>query len=414
MINVRDIFLTIQNALTGGDTGPVIVIVIIAVVLLFFLVVLILALYSRTPQGRVDALLEERAQGEDPSRWITRIVPLLVVIAAVVLFDVQAGKAEQCARCHTKVNYAETVSKTAHKDLDCLACHGATGIAAVPANVATYARWILVYTASETDPELRAGSVTNDSCLRCHRSVARETVERYGVRVRHSDFLETGALCRDCHGATAHGQAVQAPTEPAMNKCIVCHDGVKAPQDCAYCHVKEPIELAALREKLPQANEIDNRNCYACHDEKPCITCHGVRMPHPEGWASEAGRMGQSGEFHARQGFANREVCWRCHFSDNRPFQRPLSYGGFSQTPDGCTCHGSFGTMHGGAAWVREHGLQATGQKTGELADCYFCHDARYFCDMCHDPSMKERYNPRTGPDNYVRDIPRPEGYWEY
>jgi hypothetical protein len=137
-------------------------------------------------------------------------------------------------------------------------------------------------------------------------------------------------------------------------------------------------------------------------------------MPHPEGWSSEDGRWGRSGVFHAREGFADRELCWRCHFSNDRPFERPASRAGFLSTSDGCTCHGAFGPMHGGEAWIAEHGLQATGRKTGELAECYMCHDGRYFCDMCHEPSMKERYNPRNGPDNYRRDEPRPEGYWDY
>jgi hypothetical protein len=51
---------------------------------------------------------------------------------------------------------------------------------------------------------------------------------------------------------------------------------------------------------------------------------------------------------------------------------------------------------------VREHGLQATGQKTGTLADCGPCHGpAKDFCVFCHEASIVERYAPRVGPDNY-------------
>jgi hypothetical protein len=198
-----------------------------------------------------------------------------------------------------------------------------------------------------------------------------------------------------------------------MDDCVSCHDGEAASSDCETCHIADELEVASNTAKLPKLKDVDSSNCYGCHDETPCLRCHGITMPHPEGWAPNDGGPGISGS-HARQGFTDRELCWRCHYSNGQPFVRPASNGGFTQTSDGCTCHGSFGTMHGGEAWVAEHGLQATGQKTGAEASCYDCHDARYLCDQCHDPSMKERYNPQPGPDDYVRDMPRPEGYWEY
>ena len=411
---VRDFAFSFQQWLSGGDSGPIIVAVIGAVILLFVLITLGLALYSRTPQGRVDALLEERAEGGDWSRWITRLVVLALVVAGLYAFETQADNPQQCARCHSQVAWADTLAQTAHADQDCMSCHGATGVAAVPANMATYVRWVFVYTSEKAEPEPRTGSVDSGTCLSCHESIARRTVESRGIRVRHADFLDAGSVCRDCHNAIAHGEAVRQPTTPQMSDCIVCHDGERASQECAYCHAVDPMELAALDQNMPKVNDIDSDNCYGCHDETPCIRCHGVRMPHPEGWSDEAGRMGESGEFHAREGFAKREICWRCHYSNDRPFERPTTLGGFRETQDGCTCHGSFGTMHGGAAWVQEHGLQATGVKTGQYAYCYDCHDARYFCDMCHEPTMKERYNPRGGPDAYSRDVPHPPDYWEY
>jgi len=67
-----------------------------------------------------------------------------------------------------------------------------------------------------------------------------------------------------------------------------------------------------------------------------------------------------------------------------------------------------FGDVHGGQAWVREHGLQATGQKTGTLSDCQPCHGrADIFCGYCHTPGYAERYAPREGPDDYVPSQPR-------
>lgn len=410
-MSLRDLILSVQRGFEGGDAGRIILLLVVLVVIAFVGTLIALLVYSRTPRGRLDALLDERADGRDRSVWIARLVPVLIVLAALLLFDTQAGKPAQCLRCHTQVDYAGVLAETSHGDLDCLDCHGSVGIAAIPADAATYARWMFVYASEKSEPEPRAGSVTADSCLACHSDIVRGVVERYGVRVRHSDFLEAGSTCRECHNSVAHGDLVLQPTEPAMNTCVVCHDGLTASNDCAYCHVVDPIEIGAAVRNLPKRNELNTGNCYACHDERPCLQCHGVTMPHPEGWATQEGMMGE-GEFHARDGFVDREVCWRCHYSGDRPFQRPQNRGAFMETEDGCTCHGAFGIMHGGTGWVREHGLQATGRKPGVYAECYACHDRRYFCDMCHEPDVKDRYAPRPGADAYRRDVPLPEDYW--
>jgi len=411
---VRDFIVTIRQWLTSGDSGPILVAIVLVAVLLSVILVVVFVLYARTPKGRVSALLDDRAEGEDWSRWAVRLVPLVVIVLAVVLFETQADNPAQCLKCHTQAAWGTAVEQGPHAGGDCLDCHGATGPLSLVTDIVTYARWTVVYTLEKTESTSTPGFVQPDACLRCHGAIVRGTVESRGIKVRHSDFLETGSRCSDCHNAIAHGDLVAQPTVPTMSACIVCHDGEEASQECAYCHAADPLELASLDARVPRSLAMGTGDCYVCHDEAPCLACHGVRMPHPEGWSDEAGRAGESGEFHARQGFENREVCWRCHFSNDRPFERPESRGHFRETPDGCTCHGSFGTMHGGAAWVEEHGLQATGEKTGQFSDCYTCHDARYFCAMCHDASMQERYDPRGGPDAYRRDIPLPPGYWEY
>ena len=44
--------------------------------------------------------------------------------------------------------------------------------------------------------------------------VREETLERGGIRVRHSDFLDVGFGCRECHNSTGHGELVLQPSEP--------------------------------------------------------------------------------------------------------------------------------------------------------------------------------------------------------
>ena len=59
--------------------------------------------------------------------------------------------------------------------------------------------------------------------------------------------------------------------------------------------------------------------------------------------------------------------------------------------------------MHGGPVWVKEHGLEASGKKTGQLSNCAICHVVPEFCEYCHPASIMQQYKPIGGPDNYKR-----------
>ena len=251
------------------------------------------------------------------------------------------------------------------------------------------------------------GSVEDAACLSCHGYVATETTERKGVRVRHKDFLELGARCRDCHNSTAHPNAVPEPSSPEMADCIVRHDGETVSADCEMCHPGDPLQYTASSEELPKVQDLDTSNCYGCHDEyAECLFCHGQTMPHPPGWGPADAVQGRSGD-HANEGFLDRESCYRCHYSPG---------GIFEFSADNCQpCHTTPGPMHGGAPWVAEHGLQATGQRGGELSDCYTCHPSQDFCAGCHPASYAELYAPIGGADSYRRDFPKPPPeYFDY
>ncbi len=410
---MQDLILSMRGGTTAASTGTIVMIAVVVLVVVLVISTLIYLWYGNSPRGRVDALLDSRVSSRRTSRWPMRIAALVLVIAAFFASQYLIDRPSTCFTCHQTHEPAETLAQSGHAGVSCMSCHGGAGVTGGLQTMARYGRWVVVYTASQKAPEPQGTSVSDSACLSCHRDVRSGTATRNGINVRHSDFLEAGAHCRDCHNSTAHGAAVAEPTSPSMDDCVVCHDGLKASAECTVCHAVDSLQLASKTANLPKITHADSDNCYGCHDEQPCLECHGITMPHPPGWGPDDDGPGLSGT-HAREGFASRELCWRCHYSGDRPFERPVTKGGFTQTPDGCTCHGSFGNMHGGEAWVAEHGLQATGQKTGPEAECYMCHDARYLCDQCHDESMKDRYDPTVGPERYQRDIPKPDGYWEY
>ncbi|HET6351070.1 MAG TPA: cytochrome c3 family protein [Coriobacteriia bacterium] len=412
-MNLQDVVLSLRAGTAGGTTGAIFVLAIVAFAAVFAIGAIMFFVYARSPQGKIDALLDARAEDRKQSKWPMRIVVLLMLAFAVVAINYQMSRPSTCAQCHTKGGYVSSVKQTAHKDVGCLGCHGGTGLTGGLQTTASYGRWILVYTSMKRTPAISGVVVPDVNCLKCHAEVRTKTVTRRGVRVRHKDFLDNGAQCRDCHNSVGHGDIAREPTSPSMDDCVVCHDGKKASSECKTCHVKDELQVAAVTMNFPKLREAGSSNCYGCHDEKPCLRCHGITMPHPRGWAPNDGGPGISGS-HALEGFTKRELCWRCHYSNGKPFQRPTTNGGFTQTVDGCPCHGSFGNMHGGTSWIKRHGTDASGKTHGPDADCGFCHQIDKLCVQCHDPSILDQYKPVPGNEKYPRQIPKPPGYWDY
>jgi hypothetical protein len=162
-----------------------------------------------------------------------------------------------------------------------------------------------------------------------------------------------------------------------MQKCVVCHDGKRASASCETCHDEDVGTPSASPGRLANV-ELTNAShpgaCYACHNDEPCTACHGVTMPHPSDWK----------DMHIRDGFARKEICWRCHYEPGKPF--------LPSDKSCAPCHGLKGSMHG-PNWLKEHGPQATGEADGHHVRCISCHSWR--CDRCHDTSFNDRYAPR-------------------
>lgn len=341
--------------------------------------------YSRSPRARVAAMLRESASSVDAqaSRWAIRLLVPAILIGALFAADAYFSRPSTCASCHREGGYQKALKASPHSSVACMECHAPSGPGSFVRRQATYSRWVAVYGVTKKAPEPRPGSVDSGSCLECHGNVSSGTVVSNGIRVRHSDILDAGGECGDCHNTTAHPGAVKRPSEPSMDQCLPCHDGTKASAECSSCHVKDVAFTPATKRGYAPRKLADSwDSCYRCHEEKPCLKCHGVTMPHPPGWGPDTRTFKGAG--HAREGFVNREVCWRCHYAKGKPFQ---------PAEEACRCHGLLGDFHNGKAWIKEHGLEATGQRGGANARCFDCH-GQDFCDLCHDASYRKRYNP--------------------
>ncbi|MBA4370406.1 MAG: hypothetical protein C0418_02370 [Coriobacteriaceae bacterium] len=375
----------LRNALVSGAgaTNIAVALALIAAVIAIVAAV-VSALSSSSPRARARALLADRAASSGgSSRWVIRIgLPLLAIIALATA-DLYMSSTGTCMTCHRDSPEAEAMAKTTHAGIACARCHLPGGVTNVGRRMTTYARWVAVYGVTKQPPVPVPGSVGNGPCLACHDVGGGDVVTTRAIRVRHSDMLEQGAQCRECHNSVAHPGAVLEPSEPTMDPCTLCHDGDRAPSACGTCHVRDvALDSAAPRgySRLKTAGAWNV--CYRCHDPAPCTRCHGVLMPHPPGWSPNDPVT--PGYGHARDGFARRELCWRCHHSPGKPFE---------PAEESCSCHGVLGTQHGGAAWVEEHGPEATGRYSGTNNTCFDCHSAG-LCDYCHD-GYAARYAPR-------------------
>ena len=187
-------------------------------------------------------------------------------------------------------------------------------------------------------------------------------------------------LCSDCHHEGAvdgtpwlkvHGPQVNEngadncfeQCHEDKNFCVSCHttlNVVPASHNAAGWTNRLALTTPALH---PQAYDGSSEGCTYCHGEggpeaKFCMDCHGLAMPHPDGFGDE-----EAGGQHA-DGFAedklNRASCETCHV------------GAFCNE-----CH------HGYTAaqpWVNYH--PNTVKEDGAEA-CFDCHEETY-CSYCH------------------------------
>jgi hypothetical protein len=411
---MRDLILSIRDAMSGlstqGSPRALVVLILIIAAVVLIAVLAMLLIPRRSSTSRVARRLAERAVVRRDSRseyytiWVWRLVLVATVVTSVVVGNDYLGRDGTCLQCHKGSKEAAALKNTAHAATACVKCHQPAGVMGALRQSVAYGRMLTVFAQTRAAPETVGSElVENSACFRCHADVAHGTVTANGVKVRHSDFLKQGAKCTGCHTASAHPQAIVNATQPTMDKCTTCHDGVTATYECATCHEQDVAANSDITRYGKVDLVTDSDACYRCHDEAPCTGCHGVKMPHPENWMTPA-REGTNIPGHARLGFAQRERCFRCHFAEGKPFVG---------SDEACSCHGLLGRMHGGAPWVREHGLQATGQKPGQAARCFDCH-GQGLCEGCHPPEYAARYNPVTGVDNYPREISPDPLQWDW
>jgi hypothetical protein len=280
----------------------------------------------------------------------TGSVAALVLVAFVAGY-VGTGSNQFCLdSCHSDL-VSSDLTPAAHDGIDCTACHEDSlplGLVTNPVN-----RVLHAIPAGEDEPRA-VKPIPASRCIACHEESLSGTItsDEISLRMSHSEPIEAGMSCEDCHKIGVHGSA-REPVE--MSTCSRCHDAKTVSADCDVCHIGDPADAARntgrliVREvTLPRIQE-----CGGCHEQDTCDECHGLRLPHSREFID--------GEHAPLAAFDRKPLCWRCH-----------------QEEDCGMCHGNWNAH--GRNFKYEH------QRYPRDASCGRCHRGHTgpFCNRCH------------------------------
>ncbi|MGB0589534.1 MAG: cytochrome c3 family protein [Myxococcota bacterium] len=160
-------------------------------------------------------------------------------------------------------------------------------------------------------PEFPEGFDAFDETHHARVAPARIVIPEPHLKFNHKVHIDKGFQCTECHGDMADVDlATRENALPTMGKCLECHDGQQAPDECRTCHLTLPdgrIDTMASGVPLKPAGwymadahdesflkdhrmaaQMNDGYCENCHKPKFCLDCHnGVQKPlkyHPNNW----------------------------------------------------------------------------------------------------------------------------------
>lgn len=310
-----------------------------------------------------------------PKAVRTTAIIVLGVLALAVAFDVGTASPRLCASCHEMQLRASSWAESGHVTVACVKCHQPpTAWHALPRRVIDrgrrLARDVVAHFSGEFDDPVDAPSadtfpMSDEVCLQCH-DPGRKATSGFRILIDHVEHAKRNGSCVSCHVRTAHPIETRGRAMSLMTQCFTCHGTAEQPAasaECSTCHpagyelVPASHQQASWARGHGDTSVADPKQCTMCHERPFCDDCHGLAMPHPEGWA--AGPQG-----HAVLAQQDPAVCERCH----------------GRLPDLCTMchHTSYDPMQG--TWIDQHDLEV--EQEGS-AYCERCHKPAY-CSFCH------------------------------
>lgn len=255
-----------------------------------------------------------------------------------------------CLTCHKK-----RVLSDAHSRLTCLSCHQERGISgSLVFKLEELKMFLNTLRKANSAKEI---CVPNSTCLRCHENIKEAVPKGKNIRVRHVDFINL-YKCILCHQEKVHPQKEE--NRLTMEKCTYCHQKEVKAANCQYCHKHIVIARINVNSSFSKYHHDSNwktihgladiENCYVCHDDSYCKSCH-LSFPHNENWPA----------IHGKTYLDNKNECRKCHL-----------------TVFCNDCHGT--PMPHTDEWKTLHGLRA---RHAWESLCTRCH-SKLSCLKCH------------------------------
>lgn len=311
-----------------------------------------------------------RSQALHRRRTVTWSIVALAVLAAAVSGWAYTSSDAFCQRCHFTSRAFESLAQGPHSAVSCAACHeGATVTSRISAKIRGIDN-VRAQLAGQVSAGPVPAFVPDSACTACHSRSIEGTTTARGIVMRHSDLLDSGYACVDCHNTEAHGQSVARPVYPAMLTCIACHNGTGAPFECSTCHAQDPGVAVRRPQRYFRKAVITREDCRGCHSIESCNDCHGLELPHTRTFVEG---------YHALKAYRDKETCIGCH--DIRKFCNKCHHfrKGLDARPGETVAreHDSFIPWHIGRVNARPQ-------------DPCGCHnrkvpDPRRICTYCHD-----------------------------
>lgn len=314
-----------------------------------------------------------------PSRLQRWAIALAIVGISVVALGLGLVKVTEspalCAACHEMEPKVEAWRTSGHTKVGCPACHEQqrpwhqfpATLARRSGMLARDLRAHFSDTIKATPASTRERAVVSDSkCLGCH-DLSRRISMRYGTLIDHAEHAKRNGSCVSCHLWTAHPDPEAEKPLLMMERCFTCHGTspkAKAPGTCGTCHPAsfslspQSHNSDGWRSEHGKAALTKRQPCSMCHEKDFCTSCHGLEMPHPQGWAK--GKTGHAPVV-AKVG---RQACVQCH----------------RESPDFCTmCHHE-GYEPQRGPWIDQHPRSVSRRGASFCMDCH----TPLYCVTCH------------------------------
>lgn len=356
------------NALQHPSANPPASLLVIAIFAIAALLVLaIIRVAMERPRGRARQEVRAERRPRNPQR--TRLLIGLFVVVLFVGLGVgwTYGTSDRaCNSCHVTKQAVLSHAEGTHAKARCSSCHVGPGVRGAYLAAGRGARNLVVQVSGSFSKPMPYAEVSSAACESCHEEIKTTTLTARGIRMRHSDVLDVGYQCTDCHGTVGHGTDVPRPRYPQMAQCIQCHDGEKASNACDFCHSQD----VGVATRTPGAGyvkaDIKTDGCRGCHPMTSCIACHGLELPHSDQFVAG---------FHARKALLQPKVCMKCHTLNECD-----SCHKFRQLSQGVPANPHATSVSGFVTWH----IPAQGLGMGACS----CHDnqRQRFCDYCHAP----------------------------